>query len=149
MENILLFVHILCAAIWIGGATISAILLISAKNLEPLQAKAIIQNIANLAKFIFAPMAVLVFITGTGLISVVEGLSFGDPWISGAFLGIFISIILGAVFHARAGRKALAAAESGDSQSLTSAIKSWLIIAYIDLAIIISVLALMVFKPGA
>ena len=142
MENILLFVHILCAAIWIGGATISAILLISAKNLEPLQAKAIIQNIANLAKFIFAPMAVLVFITGTGLISVVEGLSFGDPWISGAFLGIFISIILGAVFHARA-------AESGDSQSLTSAIKSWLIIAYIDLAIIISVLALMVFKPGA
>ena len=149
MENGLLFFHILCAAIWLGGATTSAILLISAKSMEPAHAKTIIQNISNLAKFVFAPMAVLVFITGTGLISVVEGLSFSDPWISGAFTGVFASIILGVVFHKRAGRKALAAADSGNVKELTNAIKSWLIIAYIDLAIITGVLALMIFKPGA
>jgi len=147
VENILLFVHILFAAIWLGGAATSAILLNSAKNLEPGQAKTIIQNIINLAKFVFLPMSVLVYITGTGLISV-AGYSFGEPWISAAFAGVIISIILGAVFHPRAGRKAMAAATSDNAQTLTGALKTWLLIAYIDLTIITAVLALMVYKPG-
>lgn len=148
MENVLLYLHILTAAIWFGGAVVSVIFLISTQNLEPTNAKPIIQNAANLGKFVFGPVSILVFITGIGLISV-AGWSFGDLWISLAFLGVILSTILGAVFHARAGRNALGAADSGNKESTIKAIKSWLVIAYIDLAIIAGVLALMVFKPGA
>ncbi len=148
MENGLLYFHILFAAIWLGGAAISVIFLLSTKHLSPAQAKPIIQNVANLGKFVFGPTSLLVLITGIGLISV-AGWSFSDLWITLAFTGIIASIILGAVFHSRAGRKALAAAESDNPEATNSAISNWLIIAYIDLAIIAGVLALMVFKPGA
>ena len=148
MENALLYVHILCAAIWLGGAAICITFLLSTKNLSPTQAKPIIQNVANLGKFVFGPASILVLISGIGLISV-AGWSFSDLWITLAFTGIIASIILGTVFHSRAGRKSLAAAESDNSQATNTAINSWLIIAYLDLAIIAGVLALMVFKPGA
>lgn len=148
MEDIFLYFHILFAAIWLGGATISIIFLLSTKNLSPSQAKPIIQNVANLGKFVFGPTSILVLITGTGLISVAN-FRFSDLWISLAFTGVIASIILGGVFHSRAGRKALAAAESDSSETLADAVKSWLILAYLDLAIIAGVLALMVFKPGA
>jgi len=148
VEDILLYVHILCAAIWLGGAAISIIFLLSTNNLDPQQSKPIIQNVANLGKFVFGPMSILVLISGIGLISV-AGYEFSELWISIAFTGIIISIILGAVFHARAGRKALAASGSDNKSELLAAIKSWLVIAYLDLAIIAGVLAVMVFKPGA
>lgn len=147
VEDILLYLHILFAAIWLGGAAISIILLLSIKNLSPGQAKPIIQNVANLGKFVFGPTSILVLITGTGLISVAN-FSFSDLWISLAFLGVIVNIIFGAVFHVRAGRKALAAAEPDSSETLADAMKNWLLLAYLDLAIIAGVLALMVFKPG-
>ncbi|MFN8015449.1 MAG: DUF2269 family protein [Acidimicrobiia bacterium] len=148
MENTLLYVHILCAAIWLGGAVFNAIFLLSTKQLTTAQAKPILQNISNLGKFVFAPISALVLISGIGLISVANW-SFSDSWISMAFTGIIISIILGSVFHPRAGRKALSAAQSDNTQEMTAAIKSWLIIAYIDLVVIAGILAVMVFKPGA
>ncbi len=148
MEDVLLYIHILCAAVWLGGAAIGVTFLLSTKSLSPTQALPILRNLANLGKFVFGPTSVLVFISGIGLISV-AGWSFSDTWISLAFMGIIASIIIGAVFHARAGRKALSAAESDDAPATIAAVQSWLVVAYVDLAIIAAVLALMVFKPGA
>ena len=148
MTNILLFIHILCGAIWLGGGAINTVILTSTKRLNTSQAKPILQTISNLGKFVFSPTSMLVFISGMGLISV-AGWGFGELWISLAFTGFILNIILGVVFHPRAGRSALKAIEASDYGALKVSIQNWLYVSYIDLVIIISVLALMVFKPGA
>lgn len=147
MEDIVLYVHILCGAIWIGGGAVSIILLSAAKNLGNAQSKPILEILSNLGKFLFAPASFLVLFSGLGLIHLGEW-SFSDLWITLAFTGFIVSAILGAVFHPRAGKKAIAATESTQPNELAKALSSWLIIGYIDLAVILSVLAVMVFKPG-
>lgn len=147
MAEVLLFIHIVCAAIWFGGGIVSIILLNSALKLKGQQTLAIVTNLANLGKFVFGPVSLLVFISGAGLVSVLER-EFSELWITLSMTGIIISILIGALGHSRAGRKAVTAAQSQDEQATTKAIKAWLTIAYIDAAIIASVIALMVFKPG-
>lgn len=148
MSNVYLFIHILFGAIWIGGGVVSMFLLTTVKNLSPDRSEPIIDTLLKLGKFVFAPASLLVLLSGLALI--VRGIwEFSDLWISLAFTGFIASTIIGAVFHPRAGKSAYAAAQKNDGLALTRAISQWLVIAALDFFIIASILAMMIFKPGA
>lgn len=148
LYEFLLFVHIVCIAVWMGGGMVNAIFIKTAAGLTSTAAIAPIARRAHaLGNMVFAPASILALATGIWL--VIEGpWSFSDTWISIGFTGIIVAIVIGAVFHSKRGARAVELAEADDLPALQQHLHGWVQLARVDLLLITLVILDMVVKPG-
>lgn len=149
MYTLLLYVHVVAVIGWLGaGLTFSIMNGRVATSRDAAQ----IQFMANQGEWFgsrfFSTAAVVTLLSGIGMVVSSDALSFGDLWITGGFVGIAASLLIGAVLINRATNDLTEVVASDGVGPRTAAVQRRLAtLGAIDLLILFSVVALMVWKP--
>lgn len=136
---------------WIGAAV--ALQIIGAR-LDPSTTGAVADRFAldaeAVGKTVFAPAALLVFVTGVGLV-MHEDLSWTTPWVYLGLGAFVLTAALGAALLIPEGRRVaeLARTPGHDAEEVRTRSRRRLVMARIDLTLLVLVVADMVFRVGS
>lgn len=145
MRNLLLVLHIIGVATWLGA---NMVLFISTKRLvaQGGQVAAAWTGMTLLwGRILYMPAAILVLITGTWLV-LDTGWEFSDAFVSVGFMVIIIATILGIVVIAKIGERATAAFGAGDDATGNAEINKLIPWAILDTVLVVVAIFAMVGK---
>lgn len=150
MYQLLLYVHIICAVIWVGGAVYAQLLAFRVnRSPDPSELPHLARHIEYLGTRVFLPAALLLFVAGTAM--TLQAWSFGRLWIAVSVALWVLSAVVGAVYL---GPRVKQAAELFETEGPTSEagrelINRLFVVSRIELLWFAVIIALMTFKPGA
>ena len=150
MYQVLLYVHIVCAVIWVGGAFYSQLLAIRVmRSDDPADLPKLGRNLEFIGQRVFLPAAILLFIAGAAM--VVNRWSFGQTWVAVAVALWILSAVAGAVYL---GPRTKTVSELFEREGPTSTAARALmdrlfLVSRLELVSFAIIIAMMVFKPGA
>ncbi len=149
MRDILLIVHIISIALWLGGSIMNGVINMNVMKQNSLDGSlALARAEAKLGLTFYMPMSILAFVTGIALVVTSDGVfSMGDPWVSFGMLTVIVAAVLGPVKLQPLTDKMIAQYEAGDLAAGTAAgmeIGKW---STITTALLVISTILMVVKP--
>ncbi len=115
MNGILLWLHILASATWIGAA-VAVLFLAPRMAVTATSGQAFAVQWVEMGRKLFTPAAIVALATGIGLV-IVDNHSFSSAFVSIGFLTVIVGGVLGARVYAPMGRKIAAAHEAGNETS--------------------------------
>ncbi|MGH2826158.1 MAG: DUF2269 family protein [Actinomycetota bacterium] len=143
------FVHVMAVIMWLGGLmTISLITARLGREQDPSAQAAMARQSAFLGQIVIGPSAGITLIAG--IIMVVDsGIGFDTLWIVWGLVGVVVSMGLGATVIRKAGEQLTELAPSaGPGDPRVIALQSRLrVTGLFNLLLLVSVVAMMVFKP--
>ena len=145
--NLLLFVHVLASMAWLGGGVVLLLLALRARG-----SSASLQTFATWLPYVgirlLMPAVVLLPITGIWMVLIDSEWSFEQEWVRIA-IGLFlVAFAVGAVYLSTVG-VAMAKAAGTGAANLGMLVNRWIGGYAVVLAVLLAVVADMVFKPGA
>ena len=146
------WVHIMAAIVWVGGGIFVQVYASRMRRAgEDERLAAFARDIEKLGNMLFLPASIVVLLMGISMVWYAPFIEWNDLWILLGLLGILSTALFGALFIGpEAGRLGKLSLEKGPADPEVQArIKRLFIVSRIDLAVIIFVIAMMVFKPGA
>jgi uncharacterized membrane protein len=150
MYEVLLFVHVVCAIIWVGGAFFAQLLALRVeRSTDPEDLPKFGRNVEALGMRVFLPASIVLFLAGA--VMVAQRWSFGDMWVSVSMGLWLLSVIAGAIYIGpRTKRIAeLFEAEGPTSTAARTLLGKVFMVSRLELISFAIIVALMVFKPGA
>jgi uncharacterized membrane protein len=148
--QLLLFIHIVSAVIWVGGAfTIQALAVIVTRSDDAMELPRLGRNLEVIGSRVFMPAAIVLFVAGT--LMTIQQWSFGNTWIA-VSVGLFIlSALSGAIYLGPRAKRAAALFEIEGPSSTEGRILigKLLFVSRLELVSFVVIIALMVFKPGS
>jgi uncharacterized membrane protein len=142
------YVHILCAIIWVGGAAYSQILgVLVMRSGDPTDVPKLANNFARIGTMVFLPASIILFLAG--LFMTVNRWAFTQTWISIAIALWLVSVISGAVY---VGPRLPKMASAFDAEGPTSGtglglLRKIILVSRAELVMLFAIVGLMVFKP--
>ena len=149
LDKWLVAVHVLCAVIWVGGSFYSQALAIRAQGNGAIPLSAFAKDTEFAGLRVFLPASLLLLASGIWLVS--RDVFTLDEWVVYGLVVIAVSIAMGAGFLGpESGRIAKLMDERGDGDAEVSRrIKRIFLVSRIELILLLSVVIVMVTKPGA
>jgi uncharacterized membrane protein len=150
MYQLILYVHIVSALIWAGGAfAIQALAVLVSRSDDPIELPRLGRNLEIIGSRVFAPAAVVLFLAGA--VMTIQKWSFGQTWIA-VSVGLWIlSAVAGAIYLGPRAKRvvALFEAEGPSSVEARQLIGRLFLVSRLELVSFAVIVALMVFKPGS
>ena len=149
MREILLVIHILAAAAWIGGSAAQMMLVPPLLRAGGETAKTWMTTFVTMGRVFYTPAAIVVLASGVGLVLNSSLYEFEQVF---AVIGIVMVLIgggLGARVYAPKARVAADAFGSGDTATATAAAGLISRAAVVELALLVVTVAAMVYRWGA
>ena len=150
MYTALLFVHIVCAVIWVGGAfTIQLLAVLVSRSGDPAELARLMRYFELIGSRVFVPVATLLFIAGAAM--TLRAWSFGQTWIVLAVALWVLSAVAGAIYLGPRAKRVghLFDAEGPTSEAGRALMNRLFLVSRLELISFAIVIALMVFKPGS
>jgi uncharacterized membrane protein len=148
--QLLVYIHIVSAVIWVGGAFFSQLLAIRAeRSTDPTDLPKLGNQISFLGMRVFLPASIVLFIAG--VVMVAQQWSFGQLWIS-VSMGLWIvSAVVGSAYLGPRSKRVaqLFEAEGPSSPAGRALLGRLFLVSRLELVVFAVVIALMVFKPGS
>ena len=151
LYNVLLFVHILAAIVWVGGAlTIDVLASRAVRSGDPSRIGTMSREAGFVGQRIIAPTSVVLLAMGLWMVAVNDAWTIGQAWIIIALVVFGLTFLAGALFFGpESGRLEKAIAERGaDDPEVHRRFRRIMAVSRLDLVLLILVVADMVFKPG-
>ena len=148
--NFLLFVHLACVAIWLGGgAAIQFFALRALGSDDPVRTAAFAADTEWIGMRVFLPASLLVLVAGILMVLDSDFYGFGDDWIVIALVLFAITFLTGLLFFGpESGRiSKLIEAEGPTSPNVQARVRRILALSRADLVLLYLVLYDMVLKP--
>lgn len=150
--ELLVSLHILAVAVWVGSATIYLILhqYLHAK-VSRAEMFAVLHHTDRVAPFVFLPSIILTLTAGILLVVTEEAWSFSDLWVSLGLGGLLTAFVLGFISGVpmAASLARLEGSVGLEAPEVTEASRRILLVSYVELVVLVSVVAVMVWKPGS
>jgi len=149
MYQLLLFVHIVCAVTWVGGAFFAQLLAIRvSRSDDPTEIPRLARHFEALGTWVFIPAAGLLLLSG--LVMTAQAWSFGQGWIVVSMALWLLSAVAGAAYVAPRAKQAadLFETEGPTSPAAMRLTQRLFLVSRLELVSFAVVIALMVFKPG-
>lgn len=150
LYELLLFVHVLAAATWVGGAVILKVQTGRALKADPDRAAELALETSQVGTTVLMPASIVLLIAGLWL--VFEGdWGFGPLWVK-LGLGIYVvSAVAGAVFLGPLYKKIgeLRAERGPGDAEVTSLVQRIATLSWIDLVLLVAAVFVMTVKPGS
>jgi uncharacterized membrane protein len=144
-------VHVLTAVVWVGGGVLLTILAVLAdRRDDPQEMATIARQAVFVGEKIFAPSGLVVFLMGIAMMLNTDW-GWGKFWVVAGLVGYAATFINGVAVLAPMARKVskLLAEQGPDSPETQAAIARILLIARVDVAVLLLVVADMITKPFA
>ena len=150
MYELLLYLHIVSATIWVGGAVYVQVLGIwVSRSDDPADLPRFARNAEAIGRVAFAPAAFVIL--GTGAVMTIQAWDFGQAWIAIA-IGLWVlSAVAGSVYLAPTSKRVAALFEAEGPASVVGRrlIERMFLVSRLELVSFAIIIGLMVFKPGA
>jgi uncharacterized membrane protein len=145
----LLFLHVVAAMIWVGGAVLLGALVTRVlHDREPSAVARFVDNLRVVGPAVLAPATLAVAGLGTWLVLNSGAWSFGQLWVRLAVALFAAAFLIGAVHQSRAAIAAERASERGDLEDALRQLARWSW-GYRLIVVLLAVVTWdMVFKPG-
>lgn len=150
MYQLLLYVHIVCAVTWVGGALYAQILAVRVSRSDDLaELPRLARHMEFIGSRVFMPAATLLFVAGAAM--TIQAWSFGQAWIAISVALWVLSAVAGAVYLGpRAKRVAALFDEEGPASSAGRVLLDRMfLVSRLELASFAIIIGLMVVKPGS
>jgi uncharacterized membrane protein len=145
--EVLLFLHIATAAIWLGSGFFLQMLVWRAdKTGDAPLLQGVASNSGWMAQRIFIPASLAVLVLGV-LLTIEGPWSFGDLWIVVGLVGYAFSFLVGILFLEPEGKRIAAAMQAGDDARAAFHVSRINTVSRIELVVLYLVLAAMALKP--
>jgi uncharacterized membrane protein len=144
------FIHVVCAVIWVGGAFFAQLLALRAQGAsDPTVLPTIGRYLEYLGMRVFLPASIVLFIAGAIMVS--QAYSFGDLWVSVSMGLWLLSVIAGALYIGPRTKKIaeLFEAEGPSSPAARALMGKVFLVSRLELVSFAIILVMMVFKPVA
>ncbi len=151
LYELLLFVHVLMAAIWVGGALTANLLAEKAsKTSDPVLFGQAVDNAAFVGKRVIAPSSGILFLAAIGLVLKGEW-GFTTPWVLIGIVLYALSVAAGAGFLGPQSVKLseLVKSKGMDDPEVTSLSDRVKLVARLDFLVLVLVILDMTVKPGS
>lgn len=148
MYELVKYIHVVCAIVWVGGAAYSQVLgVLVARSGDPNDIPKLARNLARIGTMVFLPASVILFVAG--LIMTINRWSFTQTWISIAIALWLLSVISGAVYVGPRLPKMAAAFDTEGATSGTGLgiLRRIILVSRAELVMLFVIVGLMVFKP--
>ena len=148
MYTLLLYVHIICAVIWVGGAVYAQLLALRVnRSPDPSELPNLARHIEYIGTRVFLPAALLLFVAGS--VMTLQAWSFGRLWIAISVALWVLSAVVGAVYLGPRVKRAaeLFEAEGPTSEAGRELINRLFVVSRLELIWFAVIVALMTFKP--
>ena len=148
MYELVKYVHILCAIIWVGGAAYSQLLgVLVSRSTDPNDLPKLARNFAQIGTMVFLPASIILFLAG--LFMTVNRWAFQQTWISIAIALWLVSVFSGAVY---VGPRLAKMAGAFDTEGPTSGtalglLRKIILVSRAELVMLFVIVGLMVWKP--
>lgn len=141
-------IHVVAAIAWLGaGLTFQVMNLRARAAADPAGTAFLADQGEWFGQRFFSVASLTTLVSGVVMVLVAESLSFADLWITVGFAGIMVSIVVGAVLVTRATAALGEAVTAGDTPRVTALQARLNTLGWIDLAVVFTVVAFMVYKP--
>jgi uncharacterized membrane protein len=150
MYQILVFLHVLSAVVWVGGAITGQLLAMQiSRSDDPADLPKYARQIGVLGNRLFLPAAMVIIVTG--VVMTLQAWSFEQLWIAVAVALWILSAALGAIYVGPRIKRATQAfdAEGPTSEAGRRHLDQVLLAARFELLSFLVIIGLMVFKPGS
>jgi len=150
LYDVLVFVHVFAAIIWVGGAFFFQVKIAQFKRANDNEGfLALGRDAEHFGQRLFMPMSIVVLLAGIAMVW--YGPFSFELWIALALIGIVVTALTGAVYLGPAGGKlaALAEEEGCDDPAVPSIRDRLITVSRIDYGVLALIVLDMVFKPGA
>jgi len=147
--QLLLFIHIVSAVIWVGGAfAIQALAVLVSRSDDPAELPRLGRNLEIIGSRVFMPAAVVLFLAG--VVMTVQNWSFGRTWIAVSVALWILSALSGALYLGPRAKRvaALFDAEGPSSVAARQLLGRMFVVSRLELVSFVVIIGLMVFKPG-
>ncbi|HEX9888365.1 MAG TPA: hypothetical protein VGA69_02720 [Nitriliruptorales bacterium] len=151
MRDLLLIVHIVAVALWLGGSVMNGVINAKVGRAQSIEASAKLARAeVDLGTVFYMPMAILTLVSGVGLVLVSDGVyTFADPFVSVGFLSIIVAAVLGPAKFLPLSRRIAEGFENGNVDAAMAAVKQITVWSTINTALILLAIVVMVLKTGA
>ena len=149
LYKVLLFVHILAMATWLGGNIMLAFIYARVEGTGDALFRARFTKIAGIVGPIIGVSALLVLGTGIGMVLDSDAVELSQAWVWLGLALFGLAVIIGAAFFGPASGKIIAALEAGHAEEAERRVKTFNLVARLDVLLLIVIVGVMVFKPGA
>jgi uncharacterized membrane protein len=149
MYELIKYVHILCAIVWVGGAFYAQLLALQvAKSTDPTDLPKLGRHIEFLGTRIFLPASILLFIAG--MIMTTQRWSFQQTWISIAIVLWLFSALVGSLYLGPRSKRVAELFESDGPTSVAgrALLGKLFLVSRVELVSFLVIIALMVAKPN-
>ncbi len=149
MYQVLLFIHIICAVIWVGGAFFSQLLALRVeRSTDPADLPKLGRNMEFLGLRVFLPASILLVLAGAAMVAQQWG--FGQTWVAVSMGLWLLSVIAGAFYIGPQTKKVAGLFESEGPTSVAAraGLSRVFLVSRLELVSFAIIIALMVFKPG-
>jgi uncharacterized membrane protein len=150
MYQLVLYVHIVSAMIWVGGAfAIQAMAVLVSRSDDPMELPRLGHNLEIIGSRVFGPAAIVLFLAGA--VMTIQRWSFGQTWIA-VSIGLWVLSAAGGAIYLGPRTKrvvALFEAEGPSSVAARQLIGRLFLVTRLELVSFAVIIALMVFKPGS
>jgi len=144
----LLFFHILCAIVWVGGAIALQIIGIRVFRRGPAASYALLADFEFVGTRVFMPASILLLGLGIWMVAIGPW-SFGQTWILLAFAMFAYSFVSGAFFLGPQLKKTKEVADEkgADSAEVGELTRRLFLVSRVELVFLVLIVADMVLKP--
>jgi uncharacterized membrane protein len=151
LYEVLLFVHIVAAIVWVGGSVmINVFGTRAARSEDPQRAAAVTRDIGWIGQRIIAPTTLVLLAMGLIMVGVNEAWTIGQTWIILALVGFGLTFLAGILFFGpESGRIVKGIEERGaEDAAVQRRIRRIIALSRLDVLVLLLIVADMVFKPG-
>jgi uncharacterized membrane protein len=149
LYEVLLFVHILGVATWVGGGIMLAFISSRVEATGDAQYRARFAKSAAVVGPVIGVSALLALGTGIGMVLDSPAVELSHTWIWLSLVLFGVTAIVGAAFFGPASNKIVAALEAGQQEEADRRAKTFNLVSRLDMLLLLVIVGLMVFKPGA
>jgi hypothetical protein len=147
--ELLLFVHVLCAALWVGGIFTAVVIAWGLIRSNQIDAVVRFAQYAEALGKVIGPVVGLLLVAGILLVEKL-GIGYTTPWVLIGLTAYASSILVGGVLASRAGKRveALVAEHGTSAPMVAAAVRRLWTLAGVDIVILTTAVWAMTWKPG-
>jgi uncharacterized membrane protein len=149
MYNVLLYIHIICGLIWVGGAvTLQVLAVIASRSADSSDLPRVGHYAERVGTLVFIPASLILFVAG--VLMVLQAWNFGQLWVAVAVVLWIASALTGAIYLGPRAKKVgqLFQAEGPESVAGRTMLNKVFLVSRLELVSFAVIVGMMVFKPG-